>query len=97
MAATSSVDHLAFRRICLGLWLDAIVRHPVIKRSPYLYAFLTSHDEYVSRCVSVVWCVSCVLCPVSCVLCPACAVSCCCGGGVAVVVVERVRMSDREE
>ncbi len=76
MAATSSADHLAFRRICLGLWLDAIVRHPVIKRSPYLYAFLTSHDEYVSRCVSVVWCVAVCdvqrvvwTCPVSCVLC----------------------------
>jgi hypothetical protein len=43
-------EHLAYRQRCLLLWLRAVVGHPLLKRSPFLFLFLTSYDECVAGC-----------------------------------------------
>ncbi len=43
-------DHLGYRQRSLQLWLRAVVNHPLLRRSPFLFPFLTSYDEYVADC-----------------------------------------------
>ncbi len=55
---TNTAEHLAYRQRCLLLWLRAVVGHPLLKRSPFLFLFLTSYDECVGAFLEILTCSS---------------------------------------